>query len=207
MPTYLYRVAKFWDGSSEGWQYGSALHRLLPNASWQELLPGLVCEWLNCLTDSSRFLSSILQNKNSVWPHLNCMDRSVSAFLNCTNGSVWSDLNFTDGSVWSDLNCMHGRFRMVWPKFGILYWDSISSHQIYTFGVFWHTLSIMQEMHWKNLFEIEWSSWLPAAELHCFSTLAGHHCFRAPTPEPGWLGSALSSRGPRRTLFCHLRMI
>ena len=111
MPTYLYRVARFWDGSSEGWQYGSALHRLLPNSSWQELLPGLICERLNCLTDSLRFLPSILQNKNSVWPHLNCMDGSVLAFLNCTDRSVWSDLNCTDGSVWSDLNCMDG---FVW---------------------------------------------------------------------------------------------
>ena len=108
MQTYLYRVARFWNGSSEGWQYGSALHRLLLNASWQELLPGLVCKWLNCLTDSSRFLPSILQNKNSVWPHLNCIDRSVLAFLNCTDGSVWSDLNCMDGSVWSDLNCTDG---------------------------------------------------------------------------------------------------
>ena len=116
MPTYLYKIAKFWDGSSEGWQYGSALHRLLPNASWQELLPGLVCKWLNCLTDSSRFLPSILQNKNSVWPHLNCMDGSVLAFLNCTDGSVWSDLNCTDGSVWSDLNCTDGS---VWSDLNL----------------------------------------------------------------------------------------
>ena len=116
MPTYLYKIAKFWYGSSEGWQYGSALHRLLPNASWQELLPGLVCEWLNCLTDSSRFLPSILQNKNSVWPHLNCMDGSVLAFLNCTDGSVWSDLNCTDGSVWSDLNCTDGS---VWSDLNL----------------------------------------------------------------------------------------
>ena len=116
MPTYLYKIAKFWDGSSEGWQYGSALHRLLPNASWQELLPGLVCEWLNGLTDSSRFLPSILQNKNSVWPHLNCMDGSVLAFLNCTDGSVWSDLNCTDGSVWSDLNCTDGS---VWSDLNL----------------------------------------------------------------------------------------
>ena len=56
--------------------------------------------------------------------------------------------------VWPKL---HGRFRMVWPKFGILYWDSICSHQICTVGVFWHTLSIMQEKHWKNLFQIECS--------------------------------------------------
>ena len=55
--------------------------------------------------------------------------------------------------VWPKL---HGRFRMVWPKFGILYWDSICSHQNCTVGVFWHTLSIMQENHWKHLFEIEW---------------------------------------------------
>ena len=116
MPTYLYRAAKFWDGSSEGWQYGSALHRLLQNASWQELLPGLICEWLNCLTDSSRFLPSILQNKNSVWTNLNCMDGSVLAFLNCTDGSVWSDLNCTDGSVWSDLNCTDGS---VWSDLNL----------------------------------------------------------------------------------------
>ena len=32
---------------SEGWQYGTASHGPLPNASWQKLLPGLVCEWLN----------------------------------------------------------------------------------------------------------------------------------------------------------------
>ena len=108
MPTYLYKFSKFWDGSSDGWQYGSALHRLLPNASWQELLSGLVCEWLNYPSDSSRFLPSILQTKNSVWPHLNCMGGSVLAFLNCTDGSVWSDLNRTDGSVWSDLNCRDG---------------------------------------------------------------------------------------------------
>ena len=101
-------VAKFWDGSYEGWQYGSTIHRLLPNVSWQELLPGLVCEWLHGLTDSSRFLPSILQNKNSEWPHLNVMDGSVLVFLNCTDGSVWSVLNCTDGSVWSDLNCMDG---------------------------------------------------------------------------------------------------
>ena len=31
----------------EGWQYGTASHGPLPNASWQKLLPGLVCEWLN----------------------------------------------------------------------------------------------------------------------------------------------------------------
>jgi hypothetical protein len=105
---YSYNIVQFWDTRSEGWQYGSALHRLLPNASWQELLSGLVCKWLNCLTDSSRFLPSIMQNKNSVWPHLNCMDWSVLAFLNYTDGSVWSDLNCTDGSVWSDLNCMDG---------------------------------------------------------------------------------------------------
>ena len=116
MPTYLYRVAKFWDGSSEGWQYGSALHRLLPNASWQELLPGLVCEWLNCLTDSSRFLPSILQKKKfrKAPPKLHGRVRiglpklygriRMVWFLNCTDGSIWSDLNCMDGSVWSDLN-------------------------------------------------------------------------------------------------------
>ena len=108
MPTYLYKFAKFWDGSSEGWQYGSALHRLLPNASWQELLPGLVCKWLNGLTDSWRFLPSILQDKNSVWSHLNCMDGSVLAFLNCTDGSVWAFLNCTDGSVLTHLNGSYG---------------------------------------------------------------------------------------------------
>ena len=108
MPTYLYKVAKFWDGSSEWWQYGSALHRLWPNASWQELLPGLVCEWLNDLTDSWRFLPSILQNKNSVWPHLNCMGGSVLAFLNCTEGSVLAFLNCTEGSVLAFLNCTEG---------------------------------------------------------------------------------------------------
>jgi hypothetical protein len=116
VPTYLYRVEKFWDGSSEGWQYGRALQRLLPNASWQELLPGLVCEWLNCLTDSSRFLPTILQNKSSVWPHLNCMEGSVLVFLNCTGGSVWSDLNCTDRSVWSDLNCTDGS---VWSDLNL----------------------------------------------------------------------------------------
>ena len=72
--------------------------------------------WPNCLTDSSRFLPSILQNKNSVWPHLNCMDGSVLAFLNCTDRSIWSDLNCTDGSVWSDLNCTDGS---VWSDLNL----------------------------------------------------------------------------------------
>ena len=67
---------------------------------------------------------------------------------------VWPKLHGRFRMVWPKL---HGRFRMVWPKFGILYWDSICSHQICTVGVFWHTLSIMQEKHWKNLFEIEWT--------------------------------------------------
>ena len=143
MPTYLYRVAKFWDGSSEGWQYGSALHRLLPNASWQELLPGLVCEWLNCLTDSSIFLPRILQKKEF---------RKAPPKL---HGRVRIGLPELHGRICMVWPKLHGRFRMVWPKFGILYWDSICSHQICTVGVFWHTLSIMQEKHWKNLFEIE----------------------------------------------------
>ena len=108
MPTCLYKIAKFWGGSSEGWQYGSALHRLLPNASWQELLPVLVCEWLNGLTGSWRFLPSILQNKNSTWPNLNCMDGSVLAFLNCTDGSILAFLKCTDGSVLAFLNCTDG---------------------------------------------------------------------------------------------------
>ena len=108
MPTYLYKVVKFWEATSEGWLYGSVLHRLLPNASGQELLPGLVCEWLNGLTDSWRFLRSTLQNKNSVWPHLNCMDGSILAFLNCTDGSVLAFLNCTDGSVLTHLNGSYG---------------------------------------------------------------------------------------------------
>ena len=108
MPTNSNNLAKFWDVSSEGWQYGSALHRLLPNASWQELLPGLFCEWIIGLTDSWRFLPSILQNNNSVWPHLNCMDGSVLAFLNCTDWSVLAFLNCTDGSVLTHLNGSYG---------------------------------------------------------------------------------------------------
>ena len=72
---------------------------------------------------------------------------------------VWPKLHGRFRMVWPKL---HGRFRMVWPKFGILYWDSIFSHQICTVGVFWHTLSIMQEKHWKNLFEIECDLLLPA---------------------------------------------
>ena len=110
------KIAKFWDGSSEGWQYGNALQRLLPNASWQELLPGLVCEWLNGLTDSWRFLPSILQNKSSVWPHLKCMDGSVLAFLYCTDGSLLAILNCTDGSVLTNLDGPYG-FVLSHPKF------------------------------------------------------------------------------------------
>ena len=108
MQTYLYKIAQFWDGSSEGWPYGSAIHRLLPNASWQKLLPGLVCKWLNDPTDSWRFLLSILQNKNSVWPHLNCMNWFVLAFLNCKDGSVLAFLNCRDGSVLTHLNGSYG---------------------------------------------------------------------------------------------------
>ena len=104
MPTYLYKLAKFWGGSFEGWQYGSAL----PNESWQELLSWLVCKWLKGLTDSWRFLPSILQNNNSIWHHLNCVDRSVLAFLNCTEGSILAFLNCTDGSVLAFLNCTDG---------------------------------------------------------------------------------------------------
>ena len=73
------------------------MHRLSPNASWQELL--LVYEWLNGLTDSWRFLPSVFQKMNSVWPHLNCMDGSVLAFLNCTDGSVLTHLNGSYNSV------------------------------------------------------------------------------------------------------------
>ena len=69
---------------------------------------------------------------------------------------VWPKLHGRFCMVWPKL---HGRFRMVWTKFGILYWDSICSHQICTVGVFWHTLSIMQETHWKNLLEIECFIW------------------------------------------------
>ena len=65
---------------------------------------------------------------------------------------VWPKLHGRFRMVWPKL---HGRFLMVWPKFGILYWDSIFSHQICTVGVFWHTLSILQEKQWKNLFQIE----------------------------------------------------
>jgi hypothetical protein len=65
---------------------------------------------------------------------------------------VWPKLRGRFRMVWPKL---HGRFRKVWLKYGILYWDSICSHQICTVGVLWHTLSIMQEKHWKNLFEIE----------------------------------------------------
>ena len=70
---------------------------------------------------------------------------------------VWPKLHGRFRMVWPKL---HGRFHMVWPKFWTLYWDSICSHQNCTVGVFWHTLSIMQEKHWKNLFEIEWLYWL-----------------------------------------------
>ena len=90
------------------WQHGITLHRLLPNASWQELFPGLVCKWLNGLRDSWRFFPSILQNKNSVWPHLNCMDGFVLAFLNSTDGSVLAFLNCTDGSGLTNLNGSYG---------------------------------------------------------------------------------------------------
>ena len=71
-------------------------------------MPELVCEWLNGQTDSQRFLRSILQNKNSVWPRLNCMDGSVLALMNCTDGSVLVFLNCTDGSVLTHLNGSYG---------------------------------------------------------------------------------------------------
>ena len=148
-------VTKFWDGTSEGWQYGSALHRLFPNASWQELLPGLVCKWLNCLTDSSRFFASIFakQEFRMAPPKLHKGVRIGLPELHGRIRMVWPKLHGRFRMVWPKL---HGRFHMVRLKFGILYWDSICSHQICTVGVFWHTLSIMQEKHWKDLFEIEW---------------------------------------------------
>ena len=66
------------------------------------------CKWLKDLTDLWRFLPRILQNKNSVWPHLNCMDGSKFAFLNCTDGSVSAFLNCTNGSVLTYLNGSYG---------------------------------------------------------------------------------------------------
>ena len=100
-PTYIYMQNLMI--ISEGWQYGRASHRPSPNASWQEFLPEIDCEWLNGLTDNCRFLPCSMQDKNSVLSFIKCMNGSVLAFLKCIDGSVLAHLNGIYGSVSSHL--------------------------------------------------------------------------------------------------------
>ena len=116
---------------------------------------------------------------------------------------VWPKLHGRFRMVWPKL---HGRFCMVWPKFGNLYWDSICSHQICTVGVFWHTLSIMQDKHWKNLFEIE-----------CiFSIMMPLSCHFSTIPKPYELGTWNFWENYHHTLYvmcpvshvrCHMSLV
>ena len=148
MPTYLYRIAKFWDGSSEGWQYGSALHRLLPNVSWQELCLGSSANGLIVWQIHQDSCLAFCKTRIPLAPpKLHGRVRIGLPELHGRICMVWPKLYGQFHMVWPKL---HRRFRIVWPKLGILYWDSICSHQICTVGFFWDTLSIMQEKHWKK---------------------------------------------------------
>ena len=153
LATNLYNSATSLYYSSEGWQYGDASHRSQPNATWQKVVPELVCKWLKWADRLVEDLAEHLARQE----FFIC---SVLAFLKCTDRSVWTHLNCTCVLIWS-----HLRFSLNLPPLDfhsqvIPVYDNCYARKATKLPIWNRMEDIQQLLHFHRCFRLLFGVWL-----------------------------------------------